>query len=314
VCSSLRKIFDVFLPCLSFCIFTKFLGQIGAGDQGIMFGFACNETPVFMPLSHHLAFQAIRYLEKDIAKGREGDQWLSPFLPDSKSQVTVLYDDGGKPERIDTLVISTCHRSDVSLADLEFYVQERVLNHLTKPQLGLFRKTTKFLINPAGEWTFGGPAADSGLTGRKIVVDNYGADCPIGGGAFSGKDPTKVDRSGSYIARYIAKNIVAAGLAEKVVVQLAYVIGVIDPVSIRINTFGTHDKTWMRASPQILAEEKLVQMVRELVNLTPSGIINKFDLRRPIYQATASGGHFGREEFPWESIDLAEKFSEYAKG
>ncbi len=272
-------------------------GQIGAGDQGIMFGFACNETKTLMPLTHHLAFRFINALEHDISLHRDGDKWGSIFLPDAKSQVTIQYNDDDKPEAVKTVVISTQHRHDVSLSEVQDYIHSNVIPPLTKEFEGLFNSRTKFLINPAGAWHFGGPGADTGLTGRKIVIDNYGADCPIGGGAFSGKDPTKVDRSAAYAARYLAKNIVHAALAERATIQLSYAIGIPEPVSVRVMT---PDKTYDR----ILSE-----VVREIVDLSPRGIIEHFDLLRPIYEATASGGHFGRE-FPWEKCDLAQHLVE----
>ena len=260
---------------------TKKDGVLGAGDQGMMFGFACDEvaSPVFMPLTHHLAFEIIGELKKD----RENKETI--LFPDAKSQVTVLYEDG-VPIHIDTVVVSTCHKPMVTMGDLQGYMQNIILKKCeTLNGCGLFDKNTKLIINPAGLWTEGGPASDSGLTGRKLVVDNYGSDCPIGGGAFSGKDPTKVDRSAAYMARFLAKNIVAStgGRAQ---VQLAYAIGVVQPISVRVTVNG---EDWNDLFKDI--------------DLSPKGIIDKLDLRRPIYQATASGGHFGREGFPWEVIE-----------
>jgi S-adenosylmethionine synthetase len=259
---------------------TKEDGVLGAGDQGMMFGFACDEvkSPVFMPLAHHLAFEIIGGLKKD--REKEG----SILQPDAKSQITIRYEDG-VPIHIDTVVVSTCHKTMVTMEELE----EQLNDILTKCEslngCGLYDERTKVIINPAGLWTVGGPAADSGLTGRKLVVDNYGSDCPIGGGAFSGKDPTKVDRSAAYMARFLAKKFVAkeGGSSQ---VQLAYAIGHVHPVSVRVIVNG----------------EDRDDLFKD-IDLSPKGIIDKLDLRRPIYQATASGGHFGREGFPWEEID-----------
>jgi len=268
-------------------------GEIGAGDQGIMFGFACDETPAFMPFTHHLAFKVIDVLEQDEAKG-------GLLLPDAKSQVTMVYERDGQPLYIDTVLVSTQHRQGiVTKAELENYLTNLVKPVLLEGYAKYINPTkTKWLFNPSGLWTFGGPAADTGLSGRKIVVDNYGADCPIGGGSFSGKDPTKVDRSGAYAARHVAKNLVAVGAAKRCQVQLSYAIGVVEPVSIRIQTFGTGDWT----------DEELTNLVRKNVRLSPKAIIDRFNLRRPIYAATASGGHFGRDGFPWEELDLVDVF------
>jgi S-adenosylmethionine synthetase len=283
--------------------------ELGAGDQGIMFGYATNEyigvERAYVPFTHALSFEIIDLIENDIRKGRVGDDWLSPFLPDAKSQVTALYDSNGHVVGVDTVLVSACHRSDVSLADLQHYLWERVQKPLQeRPGLTHLFNKTKWLFNPAGTWNVGGPASDTGLSGRKIVVDNYGADCPVGGGSFSGKDPTKVDRSAAYAARHLAKNIVAAGLAKKCQVQLSYAIGVAQPISTRVQTFGT-------CSGQT-NERELAEMIAE-VPLTPRAIIDRFGLQRPIYQATASGGHFGRPKFPWEQLDLAEQFREFVK-
>lgn len=264
--------------------------EIGAGDQGIMFGFACDETPHFMPLSHALSFAIIDILEKD---RRES----TLLRPDAKSQVTIQYDGPAafpRPVRVDTIVVSTCH-SPYQISLVRSYVMD-----LLQDKLPFVDKRTKWVINPAGEWTMGGPAADTGLSGRKIVVDNYGADCPIGGGSFSGKDPTKVDRSGAYAARHIAKNLVAAKLAKRATVQLSYAIGVIDPISVRVQT------------PDYAEENQFTDMVRQTVDLTPRGILERLDLRRPIYLQTASGGHFGRDGFPWEELNLIDLFQESA--
>lgn len=275
---------------------TKLGEELGAGDQGMMFGFATDESPALMPLTHWLSFEMIRLLEEDLKSGRQDDSWLSPFLPDAKSQVTILYDDDDTPLHVDTVLISACHRSDVSLADLQQHVAEKVQARFQNSPL--FTNETKWLINPAGAWHVGGPAADTGLSGRKIVVDNYGADCPVGGGSFSGKDPTKVDRSAAYAARHVAKNIVAAGLAKKCQVQLSYAIGVVEPVSLRIQTFGTGK----------VSDARLSEIVQSVVSFSPRAIIERFNLRTPIYRRTAAGGHFGRPEFPWERLDLVEQF------
>lgn len=279
-------------------------GELGAGDQGLMFGYACGETKNYMPLAHALSFEFINLLEDDRRRNPN-----SPFLPDAKTQATIEYDDDGIATRLDTMVISTCHKPSWKLEDIREYIKVNFIEDFFNNNRWA-DEDTKFLINPAGAWTIGGPAADTGLSGRKIVVDNYGADCPIGGGSFSGKDPTKVDRSAAYAARYIAKNIVAAKLAKKARVQLSYAIGMAEPVSVRIETFGTanteyvtplHSKDY-RSKDQILTDA-----VRHYMDLTPKGIITRFDLRRPIYQATASGGHFGRKGFPWENTDLFDK-------
>ena len=263
-------------------------GDIGAGDQGIMFGFACDETTSLMPLAHHLSFKAINALETDRTSSD------SALLPDAKSQVTIAYNDNGTPKYIDTVLVSTQHKEETfnNLSELKDY-----LHKIVRPSIaGLYERyitnNTKWLYNPAGLWTFGGPGADTGLSGRKIVVDNYGADCPIGGGSFSGKDPTKVDRSAAYAARHVAKNIVAQGLATRCQVQISYAIGVAEPVSVRVQTFGTGD------------DAKLTKLVQNNVPLSPKAIIERFQLRRPIYSATATGGHFGRDQFPWELINL----------
>ena len=263
----------------------------GAGDQGMMFGYACRETEELMPMPIMLAHALTRRLA---ACRKDGS--VTHFRPDGKSQVTVEYDDG-KPSRVEAIVVSTQHAPDVSNAELESAVREAVI----KPTIPahLLDTKTKIWVNPTGRFVTGGPQGDTGLTGRKIIVDTYGGMGHHGGGAFSGKDPTKVDRSACYMARHIAKNIVAAGLADRAEVQLAYAIGVADPVSVLVNTFGTG------RSP----EERLVALVRETFPLTPGGIIDYLELRRPIYRATAAYGHFGRDEagFTWESTAPAEK-------
>lgn len=270
---------------------------IGAGDQGIMFGFACNETPELMPLSISLAHQLTLKLSQVRKNG------TLPYLrPDGKSQVTVEYD-GDKVVRVDTVVISTQHREDVDQETL----QKDVIEHVIKPVIpgDLMDENTKLLINPTGRFVVGGPQGDSGLTGRKIIVDTYGGHGRHGGGAFSGKDPTKVDRSASYAARYVAKNIVAAGLADKCEIGLAYAIGVAKPVSILVETFGTGK----------ISDEAIIELINKNFDLRPAAIIRDLDLRRPIYRQTAAYGHFGRKdiELPWEKTDKAELLKEQAK-
>ena len=271
---------------------------IGAGDQGMMFGFACRETDELMPAPITYAHNLTRRL----AEVRRSGQ-LPYILPDGKSQVTVRYDDAGKPCHIDTVVVSTQHADDVSLTTLRDAVIEQVI--LPSLPKRLVDKDTRFLVNPTGRFVIGGPAADSGLTGRKIIVDTYGGYACHGGGAFSGKDPTKVDRSASYMARYAAKNLVAAGLAERCELQLAYAIGVAHPVSIRVDTFGTGK----------MSDEKLAELVRERFDFRPAAIMDILRLKNPIYRQTAAYGHFGRPDLdlPWERTDLAEELSQYAK-
>jgi len=265
----------------------------GAGDQGLMFGFACNETPELMPLPISLSHQLV----KALAKARHSDK--SSFLkPDAKSQVTVEYRDG-KPHAVDTVVISTQHAESVSLKDVEEYVVEKIVKKVI-PDTYLTPKT-RYLINPTGRFVIGGPVGDCGLTGRKIIVDTYGGYARHGGGAFSGKDPSKVDRSAAYAARYIAKNVVAAGLAQRCEVQVAYAIGVAKPVSVYVNTFDTGT----------VPEQKISAAVQEVFDLTPRGIIRSLDLLKPIYRATSTYGHFGREasadgSFSWERTDKVE--------
>ncbi|MRG29422.1 MULTISPECIES: methionine adenosyltransferase [Laceyella] len=263
---------------------------IGAGDQGLMFGFACNETDELMPLPISLAHKLARRLHEVRVNG------TLPYLrPDGKTQVSVEYEDD-KPVRIDTVVVSTQHAEEISLDQIKQDIQTHVINPIVPAEM--MDEATKFFINPTGRFVIGGPQGDAGLTGRKIIVDTYGGYARHGGGAFSGKDPTKVDRSGAYAARYVAKNIVAAGLADKCEVQLAYAIGVARPVSIRVETFGTGK----------LSEEVLVELVKKHFDLRPAGIIRQLDLRRPIYRQTAAYGHFGRTdvELPWEKTDKAE--------
>lgn len=262
----------------------------GAGDQGLMFGYACNETQELMPLPIQLAHQLTRRLSEARKSGE------LPYLrPDGKSQVTVEYRDG-RPFRVDAVVISSQHADDVTNEKLRSEIQKQVIEHTVSPEL--LDKDTKYHINPTGRFVTGGPKGDAGVTGRKIIVDTYGGYAPHGGGAFSGKDPTKVDRSAAYMARYIAKNIVAAGLAERCMVQLAYAIGVADPVSVYVDTQGTGR----------ISDAALSKLVRDNFELTPRGIIESLNLRRPIYKATAAYGHFGRSEesFTWERTDKAE--------
>jgi S-adenosylmethionine synthetase len=268
----------------------------GAGDQGLMFGFACDETPELMPMPIQLAHQ-LTFKLSEVRKSKKVD-----FLrPDGKSQVTIEYRNG-KPFRVDAVVISTQHSETVSNDDL----RNAVLEHVIKPvvPVAMLDKNTKYYINPTGRFVIGGPMGDAGLTGRKIIVDTYGGYSRHGGGAFSGKDPSKVDRSACYMARYIAKNVVAAGLASKAEVQLAYAIGVAEPVSVMVDSFGT----------ATVPEEKITEVVREIFQLTPKAIIETLDLRRPVYKDTAAYGHFGRKGagFTWEKNDRADALRKVA--
>ncbi len=269
--------------------------DIGAGDQGMMFGYACDETPSLMPAPIALAHDLTRKLASVRKSGEL--KWLRP---DGKSQVTVEYDESGKVLRCPAIVLSTQHSPDIAIEDL----REAIVETVIKPTIpaGYIDKDTRFYINPTGRFVIGGPVGDSGLTGRKIIVDTYGGSASHGGGCFSGKDPTKVDRSGAYMARYIAKNIVAAGLARRCHIELAYAIGVSEPVSVLVDTYGTGK----------VGDEKLSEIVRKLFDLRPGKIITKLDLRRPIYEQTAAYGHFGRTDvdLPWEHTDMAEALKE----
>ncbi len=266
----------------------------GAGDQGLMFGYATNETKELMPATIQLSHQLVKR-HADVR--RSGDlEWLRP---DAKSQVTILFEDG-KPKSIDTVVLSTQHDENISMND----IQEGVMEHIIKPILpeDLLTDSTQYLINPTGNFIIGGPVGDCGLTGRKIIVDTYGGMARHGGGAFSGKDPSKVDRSAAYAARYVAKNVVAAGLADRCEIQVSYAIGVAKPTSVRIKTFGTEK----------ISEEEIVHLVNENFDLTPYGIMNMLDLLQPIYEKSAAYGHFGREDeaFPWEKTDRSDALKE----
>jgi S-adenosylmethionine synthetase len=272
-------------------------GLIGAGDQGLMFGYACRETDVLMPLPIHYSHK----LTSALAEVRKDG--TIPFLrPDGKAQLSVKYENG-KPIAIDTIVVSAQHHEDIKHSD----IYEAIIEEVIKKQIPshLMSDNIKYHINPTGKFVIGGPKGDAGLTGRKIIVDTYGGSCPHGGGAFSGKDPTKVDRSGAYGARYVAKNLVASGVCNEVTVQIAYAIGVVEPVSILINTHGSTK----------VDEIKIEKAVKAIFDLTPQGIITSLDLIKPIYRKTASYGHFGREieEFKWEKIDKVEELKEFFK-
>ncbi len=262
----------------------------GAGDQGLMFGYACDETPVLMPLPIYLSH---RLVERQSQLRRSGElPWLRP---DAKSQVTVRYVDG-RPDSIDTVVLSTQHAPDIELPQIREAVIELIIKPILPPEL--IKGEIKYLVNPTGRFVVGGPQGDCGLTGRKIIVDTYGGSAPHGGGAFSGKDPSKVDRSAAYAGRYVAKNIVAAGLASRVQIQISYAIGVSKPTSVMVETFGTGK----------ISDEQITELVLQHFDLRPKGIVNQLDLLRPIYKKTAAYGHFGREEpeFTWEKADKVE--------
>ncbi|MEA4816540.1 MAG: methionine adenosyltransferase [Lachnospiraceae bacterium] len=269
--------------------------DIGAGDQGMMFGFACDETENYMPMAIDLAHK----LTKRLSELRKANK-LAYLRPDGKAQVTVQYEDD-KPVRIEAVVISTQHSSDVSWEQINKDMREQVINYVIPENL--LDENTKYFINPTGRFVIGGPQGDSGLTGRKIIVDTYGGYAAHGGGSFSGKDPTKVDRSACYAARYVAKNIVASGMAKKCQFELAYAIGVANPVSININTFGTGK----------ISDEKIAEIVKKEFDLRPAAIIKYFNLRRPIYKKTAAYGHFGRDDidFSWEKTDKVDLFKKY---
>ena len=274
------------------------LDRIGAGDQGMMFGYACNETPEYMPYPIAIANRIVRRLA---AVRKDG---TIPYLrPDGKAQVTVEYDENHRPARIDTVIVSTQHDEKAELQQIRDDIRKYVID----PELpeGMADQNTRYLINPTGRFVIGGPQGDSGLTGRKIIVDTYGGMAHHGGGSFSGKDPTKVDRSAAYAARYAAKNLVAAGTADRLEIELAYAIGVAHPVSVSVNTFGTGK----------VSDERIIEIIRQVFDLRPAGIIQMLDLRRPIYKQTAAYGHFGRTDLdlPWERLDKADQIRELLK-
>jgi S-adenosylmethionine synthetase len=272
----------------------------GAGDQGIMFGYACDQTPELMPMPIVFAHKLV----KKLADIRKKNAKLMPYLrPDSKSQVTIEYDDNGKPLRVDAVVISTQHDGDAKQSKIKADVIKHVIKKVIPAKY--LDKNTKYFVNPTGRFEIGGPHGDSGLTGRKIIVDTYGGWAPHGGGAFSGKDPSKVDRSATYAARHIAKNVVAAKLAKECLVQLSYAIGVAKPISVYVDTKGTG----------AIPDSEISKMIQKEVDLTPKGIISRLKLRRPIYQKTSAYGHFGRndKDFTWEHLDLVPVFKKYAK-
>ena len=267
--------------------------EIGAGDQGMMFGYACNETPELMPLPIMYAHK----LTKRLAVARK--EAIIPWLrPDGKAQVSVKYKDG-KPVSVEKVVVSTQHEPDINYSEIKEAVIEEIIKKVIPAHL--LSKNVEYFINPTGKFVIGGPQGDAGLTGRKIIVDTYGGAAPHGGGAFSGKDPTKVDRSGAYAARWVAKNLVAAGVADRLTLQIAYAIGVVEPVSIYVDTHGTAK----------VDEKKIEEAVRKIFNLTPKGIIESLNLLNPIYKKTAAYGHFGREEFSWEKTNKVEEIKEF---
>ena len=263
----------------------------GAGDQGMMFGYACKETDTYMPMTLQYSHNLLR----ELARIRKETDMLPYLAPDSKSQVTVEYDSNGQPKRVDTIVVSTQHDADVEQAQIKNDLKKYLLPEVINPEL--MDDETIFHVNPTGKFVIGGPHGDTGLTGRKIIVDTYGGRGAHGGGAFSGKDPSKVDRSAAYAARHIAKNIVAADLADECQIQLAYAIGIAEPVSINVNTYGTGK----------VNDIALADKIASVFDCTPAGIIKRFDLKRPIYRKTAAYGHFGRDEFPWEKLDYTHK-------
>ncbi len=267
--------------------------EIGAGDQGMMFGYACTETPELMPLPIMLAHKLTKRLS--VARKEAIIPWLRP---DGKAQVSVRYVDG-KPVSVEKVVVSTQHEPDINQSEIKEAVIEEIIKKIIPANM--LSTNVEYFINPTGKFVIGGPQGDAGLTGRKIIVDTYGGAAPHGGGAFSGKDPTKVDRSGAYAARYVAKNLVAAGVADKLTVQIAYAIGVVEPVSIYIDTHGSGK----------VNEQKIEEAVRKIFNLTPKGIIKTLDLLKPVYKKTAAYGHFGREEFSWEKLDKVEEIKEF---
>jgi len=272
----------------------------GAGDQGIMFGYACDQTPELMPMPIMFAHK----LMQKLADIRKKNPKLMPYLrPDAKSQVTIEYDDNGKPLRVDAVVISTQHDGDAKQSRIKTDVIQHVIKKVIPAKY--LDKNTKYFVNPTGRFEIGGPHGDSGLTGRKIIVDTYGGWAPHGGGAFSGKDPSKVDRSATYAARHIAKNVVAAKLAKECLVQVSYAIGVVQPISVFVDTKGTG----------VIPDSEISKMIQKEVDLTPKGIISRLKLRRPIYQKTSAYGHFGRtdKDFTWEHLDLVPVFKKYAK-
>jgi S-adenosylmethionine synthetase len=271
-------------------------GETGSGDQGIMFGYAINESENYMPLTMDLS----NIILKELKKLKENDSWVFENLrPDSKSQVSILYDENNKPQKIDTILISTQHSENVSLDEIKYFIKNTLIpNVIEKHGYKDLYKDYKLLVNPTGRFVTGGPEGDTGLTGRKIVVDQYGGRCPVGGGAFSGKDGSKTDRSAAYAARWIAKNVVASGIAEECLIQLSYAIGVPEPVSIYVETYGTGK-----------IDDKIIEdFIKNNYKLTPKWISDKLDLKKPIYKKTASYGHFGRNEFNWEKLNLVEDF------
>ncbi|NGP77922.1 methionine adenosyltransferase [Balneolaceae bacterium YR4-1] len=265
--------------------------KMGAGDQGMMFGYACRETDTLMPMTLQYSHDLLR----ELAHIRKNTTLMPYLAPDSKSQVTVEYDDNGKPKRVDTIVISTQHDEGVDQSKIKDDLKKHLIPEIIPEEL--MDPKTIFHVNPTGKFVIGGPHGDTGLTGRKIIVDTYGGRGGHGGGAFSGKDPSKVDRSAAYAARHIAKNIVAADLADECLIQLAYAIGIAEPVSINVNTYGTGK----------VKDMELADAIQRTFDCTPAGIIDRFKLKRPIYQKTAAYGHFGREEFPWEKLDFTDK-------